>query len=56
MSAAPQWEVVEEAAQVIKPTRNKLIRRVAQDTVVHNDDMQLLHSTFNLGRVIKLAR
>jgi transposase len=38
LPAATQWEIVEEAAQVIKPARDQLIRQAAQCTVVHNDD------------------
>ena len=38
LPAATQWEIVEEAAQVIKPARDQLIRQAAQGTVVHNDD------------------
>ena len=38
LPAATQWEIVEEAAQVIKPARDELIRQAAQGTVVHNDD------------------
>jgi transposase len=38
LPAATQWEIVEEAAQVIKPARDELIRQSAQGTVVHNDD------------------
>jgi transposase len=38
LPAATQWEIVEEAAQPLKPARDELIRRAAQGTVVHNDD------------------
>jgi transposase len=38
LPAATQWEIVEEAAQVIRPARDELIRQAAQGTVVHNDD------------------
>jgi transposase len=38
LPAATQWEIVEEAAQVIKPALDELIRQSAQDDVVHNDD------------------
>ena len=46
LPAATQWEIVEEAAQVIKPARDELIRQAAQGTVVHNDDtsMRVLHA------------
>ena len=45
MPAATQWEVVEEAAEVIKPAHDELIRHAAQGEVVHNDDtsMRILH-------------
>jgi hypothetical protein len=36
LPAATQWEIVEEAAQVIKPARDELIRQAAQGTVVRN--------------------
>jgi len=38
LPAATQWEIVEEAAQPLKPARDELIRQAAQGTVVHNDD------------------
>jgi hypothetical protein len=38
LPAATQWEIVEEAAQVIKPARDELIQQAAPGTVVHNDD------------------
>jgi transposase len=41
LPAATQWEIVEEAAQVIKPARDELIRQAAQGTVVHNDDTSM---------------
>jgi transposase len=45
MPAATQWEVVEEAAEVIKPAQDELIRQAAQGEVLHNDDtgMRVLH-------------
>jgi len=45
MPAATQWEVVEEAAEVIKPAHEELIRQAAQGQVLHNDDtsMRVLH-------------
>ena len=48
LPAATQWEIVEEAAQVIKPARDELIRQGAQGTVVHNDDTSM--------RVLRLKR
>jgi transposase len=38
LPAATQWEIVEEAAQPLKPALDELIRQSAQDDVVHNDD------------------
>jgi hypothetical protein len=45
MPVATQWEVVEEAAEVIKPPQDELIRQAAQGEVLHNDDtsMRVLH-------------
>jgi transposase len=38
LPAATQWEIVEEAAQPLKPALDEMIRQAAQGTVVHNDD------------------
>jgi transposase len=43
-----QWEVVEEAAELLKPAGEELIRQAAQGEVVHNDDTGM--------RVLKLER
>ena len=45
LPAATQWEIVEQAAHLIKPARDELIRQAAQGEVVHNDDtsMRVLH-------------
>jgi transposase len=48
LPAATQWEVVEEAAELLKPARDELIRQAAQGEVVHNDDTSM--------RVLQLAR
>jgi transposase len=48
LPAATQWEIVEEAAELIKPARDELIRLAAQGEVVHNDDTNM--------RVLRLAR
>jgi len=48
LPAATQWEVVEEAAELLKPARDELIRQAAQGEVVHNDDTNM--------RVLRLAR
>jgi transposase len=48
LPAATQWEVVEEAAELIKPARDELIRQAAQGEVMHNDDTSM--------RVLRLAR
>lgn len=41
LPAATQWEVVEEAAELVKPARDELIRQAAQGEVVHNDDTSM---------------
>ena len=46
LPAATQWEIVEEAAELIKPAYEELIRQAAQGEVVHNDDTSM--------RVLKL--
>jgi transposase len=48
LPAATQWEVVEEAAEVIRPAHDELIRQAAQGEVLQNDDTSM--------RVLKLAR
>jgi transposase len=48
LPAATQWEIVEEAAALIKPASDELIRRAAQGEVVHNDDTSM--------KVLKLER
>jgi hypothetical protein len=48
LPAATQWEIVEEAAEVIRPARDELIRQAAQGEVLHNDDTSM--------RVLKLER
>ena len=48
LPAATQWEIVEEAAEVIKPARDELVRQAAQGDVVHNDDTSM--------RVLRLVR
>jgi transposase len=48
MPAATQWEVVEEAAEVIKPAQEELIRQAAQGEVLHNDDTSM--------RVLRMER
>src|SRR5712692_4969331 len=48
LPAATQWEIVEEAAELIQPVRNELIRQAAQGEVVHNDDTSM--------KVLKLER
>ena len=48
LPASTQWEIVEEAAEVIKPARDELLRQAAQGEVLHNDDTGM--------RVLKLAR
>jgi hypothetical protein len=41
MPAATQWEVVEEAAEVMKPAHEELIREAAQGEELHNDDTSM---------------
>jgi transposase len=48
LPAATQWEIVEEAAEVINPARDELLRQAAQGEVLHNDDAGM--------RVLRLAR
>jgi transposase len=48
LPAATQWEVVEEAAELVKPARDEMIRQAAQGEVVHNDDTS--------RKVLKLER
>src|SRR5271170_6539215 len=48
LPASTQWEIVDEAAEVIKAARDELIRQAAQGEVVHNDDTSM--------RVLRLAR
>jgi hypothetical protein len=48
LAAATQWEVVEEAAELLKPARDELIRQAAQGEVMHNDDTSM--------RVLRLTR
>jgi transposase len=48
LPAATQCEIVEEAAELIKPVRDELIRQAAQGEVVHNDDTSM--------RVLRLER
>ena len=45
LPASTQWEIVEEAAELIKAARDELIRQAAQGEVLHNDDtsMRVLH-------------
>ena len=38
LPAATQWEIVEEAALLLKPVRDELIRQAAQGELFHNDD------------------
>ena len=48
LPASTQWEIVEEAAELIKAARDQLIRKAAQGEVVHNNDTSM--------RVPRLAR
>jgi hypothetical protein len=48
MPSATQWEVVEEAAELIQPAHEELIRQAAQGEVLHNDDTSM--------RVLRMER
>jgi transposase len=48
LPAATQWKIVEEAAALVQPASDELIRQAAQGEVVHNDDTSM--------RVLRLAR
>jgi transposase len=48
LPAATQWEIVEEATELVKRAREELIRQAAQGEVMHNDDTSM--------RVLRLAR
>lgn len=48
LPAPTQWEVVEEAAELLRPVYDELIREAAQGKVLHNDDTG--------ARVLHLAR
>ena len=48
LPASTQWEVVEEAAALMKPVHDELIRQAAQGEVLHNDDTSM--------KVLRLAR
>src|SRR5207244_11999359 len=41
LPASTQWEIVEEAAVLIKQARDELIRQAAQGQVLHNDDTSM---------------
>jgi transposase len=48
LPATTQWEIVEEAGEVMRPARDEMIRQAAQGEVVHNDDTSM--------RVLRLQR
>jgi transposase len=48
LPASTQWEIAEEAAEVIKAAPEELIRQAAQGEVLHNDDTAM--------RVLRMAR
>jgi transposase len=48
LPASTQWEVVEEAAALLEPAHEELMRQAAQGQVLHNDDTSM--------RVLRLAR
>jgi transposase len=48
LAAATQWELMEAAANPVKPVLDEFIRQAAQGSVMHNDDTSM--------RVLKLVR
>ena len=48
LPASTQWEIVEEAAEIIQAAHDEFIRQAAQGEVLHNDDTSM--------RVLKMAR
>ena len=48
LPASTQWEIVEEAAEPMKPAHEELIRQAAESEVLHNDDSSM--------RVLRLER
>ena len=41
LPATTQWEIVEEAAELLKPAHEELIRQGAQGEIFHNDDTSM---------------
>ena len=48
LAAATQWEIVKEAAVLLKPVQDELIRQAAQGELFHNDDTSV--------RILKMER
>jgi transposase len=48
LPSATQWEIVEEAAVLLKPVSDELLRQAAQGELFHNDDTSV--------RILKLER
>jgi transposase len=48
LPASTQWEIVEEAAEPMKPAQEELIRQAAESEILHNDDTSM--------RVLRLER
>jgi len=48
LPAANQWELIREAARLLRPVLEELIRQAAQGSVLHNDDTGM--------RILRLAR
>lgn len=48
LPASTQWEIVEQAAEPMKPAHEELIRQAAESGVLHNDDTSM--------RVLRLER
>ncbi len=41
LPASTQWEIVEEVAELLRPTFEELIRQAAQGEIFHNDDTKM---------------
>ena len=56
LPASTQWEIVEEAAEVIQAARDELIRQAAQGEVLHNDDTIDARAASGAGAVRRAHR
>ena len=53
LPAATQWEIVEEAAEVIAPAHGELTRQAAQGELIHNDDTPMRILALGSGMSLK---